>query len=82
MREQRRTAPEDSPRPVENTRVQSAQARLRLTARGEVFSYRFYHGWTQTQMAELLGVSDRQVRRWWIEACLRLKESVGNLPVD
>jgi RNA polymerase sigma-70 factor (ECF subfamily) len=48
--------------------------------RREVFGLTFYHGWTQTQIAELLGVSDRQVRRLWIDACLRLKESVGNLP--
>ena len=46
----------------------------------DVFSYRFYHGWTQPQIAELLGISDRQVRRLWIDACLRLKEAVGNLP--
>lgn len=46
----------------------------------EVFSCTFYHGWTQNQIAELLGVSDRQVRRLWVEACLRLKEAVGDLP--
>jgi RNA polymerase sigma-70 factor (ECF subfamily) len=46
----------------------------------EVFSYTFYHGWTQAQIAGLLGVSDRQVRRLWVEACLRLKEAVGDLP--
>ena len=48
----------------------------------QVFSYRFYHGWTQLQIAELLGVSDRQVRRLWIDACLRLKEAVGTLPAE
>jgi len=46
----------------------------------EVFSATFYHGWTQGQIGELLGISDRQVRRRWIEACLRLKETVGDLP--
>ncbi|MBI1916315.1 MAG: hypothetical protein HYS12_16525 [Planctomycetes bacterium] len=50
--------------------------------RREVFSYVFYHGWTQSQLAELLGVSDRQVRRLWIDACLRLKEAVGKLPAQ
>jgi len=50
--------------------------------RREVFSYAFYHGWTQSQIAELLGVSDRQVRRLWIDACLRLKEAVGKLPAE
>ena len=48
--------------------------------RREVFDLTFYHGWTQSQIAELLGVSDRQVRRLWIDACLRLKEAVGELP--
>jgi RNA polymerase sigma-70 factor (ECF subfamily) len=47
---------------------------------GQVFSYTFYHGWTQNQIAELLGISERQVRRRWVEACLRLKEAVGDLP--
>jgi RNA polymerase sigma-70 factor (ECF subfamily) len=46
----------------------------------EVFVCTFYHGWTQNQIAELLGISDRQVRRLWVEACLRLKEAVGTLP--
>jgi RNA polymerase sigma-70 factor (ECF subfamily) len=47
---------------------------------GAVFSCTFYHGWTQNQIAELLGISDRQVRRLWVETCLRLKEEVGDLP--
>jgi RNA polymerase sigma-70 factor (ECF subfamily) len=46
----------------------------------QVYSCTFYHGWTQGQIAELLGVSVRQVRRLWVEACLRLKEAVGTLP--
>jgi RNA polymerase sigma-70 factor (ECF subfamily) len=46
----------------------------------QVFSYTFYHGWTQSQIAELLGISERQVRRWWVEACLRLKDAVSDLP--
>jgi RNA polymerase sigma factor (sigma-70 family) len=48
----------------------------------QVFSCTFYHGWTQGQIAELLGISDRQVRRLWVEACLRLKEAVGTLPAS
>jgi RNA polymerase sigma factor (sigma-70 family) len=47
---------------------------------GQVFACTFYHGWTQNQIAELLGISDRQVRRLWVEACLRLKAAVGDLP--
>jgi RNA polymerase sigma-70 factor (ECF subfamily) len=46
----------------------------------DVFSYTFYHGWTQAQIAELLGISDRQVRRLWVQACLRLKAAVVDLP--
>jgi RNA polymerase sigma-70 factor (ECF subfamily) len=47
----------------------------------EVFGLTFYHGWTQAQIAGLLGVSDRQVRRLWRDACLRLHDLLGgNLP--
>lgn len=49
----------------------------------EVFSLAFYHGWTQPQIAELLGVHERTVRRAWRAACLRLAEEVGgDLPLD
>jgi RNA polymerase sigma factor (sigma-70 family) len=48
----------------------------------EVFSLTFYHGWTHAEMARLLGVSDRQVRRLWGRACRRLNELLeGDLPV-
>jgi hypothetical protein len=40
----------------------------------DVFSLTFYHGRKQAEIAELLGVSDRQVRRLWREACLRLND--------
>jgi RNA polymerase sigma-70 factor (ECF subfamily) len=43
----------------------------------EVFGLTFYHGWTQAEIAELLGVSDWQVRRLWRRACLRLHEMLG-----
>jgi RNA polymerase sigma factor (sigma-70 family) len=46
----------------------------------DVFSYSFYQGWTQLEIAELLGISDRQVRRLWVEACLKLKAAIGDLP--
>jgi RNA polymerase sigma-70 factor (ECF subfamily) len=61
------------------TALHEAVERLPADQR-EVFSCRFYHGWTQAQIAELLGISDRQVRRLWIDACLRLKAAVGDLP--
>jgi RNA polymerase sigma factor (sigma-70 family) len=43
----------------------------------ETFSLSYYHGWTQAEIAELLCVSDRQVRRLWRDACARLNEMVG-----
>jgi RNA polymerase sigma-70 factor (ECF subfamily) len=43
----------------------------------EVVGLSFYHGWTQAQIAELLQVSDRQVRRYWSAASLRLEELLG-----
>jgi RNA polymerase sigma-70 factor (ECF subfamily) len=47
----------------------------------EVFALTFYHGWTQAEIAALLAVSDRQVRRLWRRACLRLNELLaGALP--
>lgn len=61
------------------TALHEAAERLPAELR-EVFSYTFYHGWTQPQIAELLGMSDRQVRRLWVEACLRLKAAIGDLP--
>ncbi len=43
----------------------------------EVFGLTFYHDWKQDQIAELLQVSDRQVRRLWARACRRLHTAVG-----
>jgi len=78
----------DPPGPAEDsseldrwTALHEAVERLPADRR-EVFSCAFYHGWTQVQIAELLGVSERQVRRLWIDACLRLKEAVGKLPSE
>jgi RNA polymerase sigma-70 factor (ECF subfamily) len=44
---------------------------------GEVFGLAFYHDWTQSEIAQLLGVSPRQVRRLWRDACRRLHELLG-----
>ena len=47
----------------------------------EVFGLVFYHGWTQIQIAELLNVNERTVRRYWQSVCLRLSELLnGDLP--
>ncbi len=43
----------------------------------EVFGLAFYHGWTHGRIAELLGVTDRQVRRRWQSACLALAAALG-----
>jgi RNA polymerase sigma-70 factor (ECF subfamily) len=63
------------------TRLHEAVEQLPAELR-EVFSVTFYHGWTQAQIAEMLSMSDRQVRRLWVEACRRLKAAIGALPVD
>ena len=59
--------------------LQEAVERLPTDER-EVFGLTFYHGWTQPRIAALLQISDRQVRRLWTAACLRLNEAVGGLP--
>jgi RNA polymerase sigma-70 factor (ECF subfamily) len=46
-------------------------------AEREVVGLVFYHGWTQAQVAALLEVSARSVRRWWRSACQRLAEELG-----
>lgn len=49
----------------------------------EVFNLTFYHGWTQVQIAQLLGVHERTVRRLWQSACLQLAKVLGeNLPLS
>ena len=48
----------------------------------EVFGLSFYHGWTQAEIAELLAVSERQVRRLWRQACMQLHDMLGgDLPM-
>ena len=34
-------------------------------------------GWTQVRIAELFSVDERTIRRWWSNACSRLRELVG-----
>ena len=43
----------------------------------EVVGLKFYHGWTEKEIAELFQVSDRTIRRWWVSACVRLEKSMG-----
>lgn len=44
----------------------------------EVFSLRFYHGWSNQDAAELLQVSTRTVSRLWIRAVLALSQCLGD----
>ena len=43
-------------------------------AEREVVGLTFYHGWSQAEVAELFGVSERTVQRWWQSALLKLRE--------
>jgi RNA polymerase sigma-70 factor (ECF subfamily) len=43
----------------------------------EVMGLIFYHGWTKAQIAELLGMDERTIRRRWRSACRRLTEALG-----
>jgi DNA-directed RNA polymerase specialized sigma24 family protein len=59
--------PEFAPDPSEIehwTALQLAVEKLALEQR-EVFMLTFYHGWKQCLIAELFGVDERTVRRWW-----------------
>jgi RNA polymerase sigma factor (sigma-70 family) len=47
-------------------------------AEREVMSLAFYHGWTQSQIAEVLGLDVRTVRRRWAAGCLSLRELLGD----
>jgi len=38
----------------------------------EVVGLVFYHGWTQAEVANLFGVTERTIRPWWQSALLRL----------
>jgi RNA polymerase sigma factor (sigma-70 family) len=49
-------------------------------AEREVVGLLFYHGWPQTQVAELFGVTERTVRRRWESALLRLSRTLGQRP--
>jgi RNA polymerase sigma-70 factor (ECF subfamily) len=43
----------------------------------EVVGLVFYHGWTQVQVAELFGVSERTIARRWLGACAQLEKALG-----
>lgn len=71
------TAPHDSPAELDRwAALQEAVKGLSQDHR-EVFCFIFYHGWKPAQVAELLQVTDRHVRRLWRKACLNLNQAVG-----
>jgi RNA polymerase sigma-70 factor (ECF subfamily) len=43
----------------------------------EVVGLVFYHGWTQTKIAELFQVDERTIRRRWAAACQKIRDSAG-----
>ncbi len=43
----------------------------------EVVGLVFYHGWTQAQVAELLQIAERTVRRRWDAALIKLHQVLG-----
>jgi RNA polymerase sigma-70 factor (ECF subfamily) len=53
------------------------------TEKREAFSLTFYHGWTQPQIAELLQVDERTIRRWLDSARELLREQLnGQWPTE
>jgi RNA polymerase sigma-70 factor (ECF subfamily) len=75
-------APVDPPEELERwTAFHEAVAHLPAEER-EVFGLKFYHGWEQKEIGELLEKDERTVRRKWRRACLRLNDLLkGKLPV-
>jgi RNA polymerase sigma factor (sigma-70 family) len=75
------SAPDSQPDDLELwTRFHESVGRLPAVER-EVFNLTFYNGWTQPQIAELLGVAERTVRRRWHDACIQLAHLVdGQFP--
>lgn len=44
----------------------------------EVVGLTVYHNWTQVEIAELFGVSERTIRRRWLEALRKLHAVLGD----
>jgi RNA polymerase sigma-70 factor (ECF subfamily) len=80
-----RAAPPDPPAPAEDPdelekwcAFHEAVERLPVAER-EVVGLIYYHGWTQTEVAEHLSVSKRTVQRHWAAAMLTLHELLKDL---
>jgi RNA polymerase sigma-70 factor (ECF subfamily) len=53
------------------------QVELLPTEEREVFGLLWYHGLSQAEAAEILGVSERTIKRWWQSARLKLHDALG-----
>lgn len=67
---------EDAPMLERWTRFHQAVEQLPAEER-EVVGLKFYHGWTEEEIAELFSVSPRTIRRRWASAGARLVEALG-----
>jgi RNA polymerase sigma-70 factor (ECF subfamily) len=72
-------APDTGPDGETWVRFHEAVDRLPVEER-EVVGLAFYHKWTHARIAELFGVDERTVRRWWASARQRLREMAGMEP--
>jgi len=76
------TAPDPADRAPANeeldvwTRFHEAVEQLPVEER-EAIGLVFYHGHTRGEAAEILGVCERTIHRWWQSGCVRLNERLG-----
>lgn len=70
-------APDGTPDALESwRRLHEAIENLQAEER-ETISLKFYHGWKEEEIAEVLDVTDRSVRRYYRSACTRLSQVLG-----
>lgn len=58
------------------TRFHEAVERLPVEER-EAVGLLFYHGCTRAEAAEIFGINERTISRWWQSGCERLKLQLG-----
>lgn len=64
------------------TRFHEAVEKLPVEER-EAIGLVFYHGRTRSEAAEILGVTERTIYRWWQSGCERLNQRLGSeLPIS
>jgi RNA polymerase sigma-70 factor (ECF subfamily) len=73
-------APADEPEELERWRAFHEAVERLPTEEREVVSLIFYHGCTRVQVAELLQVDERTVRRRWRAAMLTLHDLLAETP--